>query len=229
MICVWVCIPKGGMIVNKNIAAGVAAAVAAASIATNLSFDPDELVHSAAYLDSHTKYMQVSELGDLEIEYTEPEEPTRQDQLRTWLLKLPVPVKALVLLPLWALGAIPVAIGTAVLGAAAPVWAHIVSFLMNAGILFGVFCLIYKLIFPDRRISELFKNKKNRRWLLFGVVAVTGADLLIGMFWSGWSAARLLILVVIGFGVLCLLWNRICGRLKAPEPKIRRTKLKLEY
>jgi len=217
------------MIVDKRIAAGVAAAVAAASIATNLSFDPEELVHSAAYLDSHTKYMQVSELGEMEIEYTEPEEPSRPDQLRTWLLKLPVPVKALFLLPLWALGAIPVAIGTAALGAVAPIWAHILSFVMNAGILFGVFCLVYKLIFPNRKISELFKNKKNRRWLLFGVIAVTGADMLLGLFWAKWTFVRGIVLVAVGFGVLCLLWHRICGKLKGPEPKIRRTKLKLEY
>lgn len=214
---------------NKKVAAGVAAAVAAASIATNLSFDPDELIHSAAYLDSHTKQIQVSELGEMEIEYTEPEEPSRQDQLRTWLLKLPVPIKALFLLPLWALGAIPVAIGTAALSAVSPVWAHILSFLLNAGVLFGVFCLVYKLIFPDKKLTELFKNKKNRRWLLFGVIAVTSADMLLGIFWSGWSFARVIILVGVGFGVLCLLWSRICGKLKGPEPKIRRTKLKLEY
>ena len=219
---------KGGMIVNKKVAAGIAATVAAASIATNLAFEPDELVHSAAYLDSHTKYMQVSDPGEAEIEYSEEEDLSRQDQLRTWLLKLPVPIKALILLPLWALGAIPVAIGTAAFSAVSPIWAHVVSFLLNAAILFGVFCLVYKLIFPERKLTELFK-KKNRRWLILGVVAVTGADMLLAQFWSGWSFVRVIILVAVGFGVLWLLWSRICGRLKPPEPKVRRTKLKLEY
>ena len=214
---------------NKKVAAGVAAAVAAASIATNLTFDPDELVHSAQYLDSHTRYLQTSELAEMELEYTEPEEPSRADQLRTWLIKLPVPVKSLFLLPLWALGAIPVAIGSAALGAVSPILSGILSFLLNAGILFGVFCLVYKLIFPERKISELFKNKKNRRWLLFGVIAVTGTDMLLNMFWSGWSFVRVIVLVVVGFGVLCLLWKRICGKLPPPEPKIKRTRLKLEY
>lgn len=214
---------------NKKIAAGVAATVAAASIATNLAFEPDELLHSAAYLDSHTRIMQTAQLGEMEIEYTEPEEPTRQDQLRTWLLKLPVPIKALFLLPLWALGAIPVAIGTAALSAVSPLLAHILSFVLNAGILFGVFCLVYKLLFPNKKISELFKNKKNRRWLLFGVIAVTGVDLVLAQFWSGWSFVRVIVLVAAGFGILCLLWKRICGKFKAPEPGIVRTKLKLEY
>lgn len=220
---------KGGAAVNKKIAAGVAATVAAASIATNLAFEPDELLHSAAYLDAHTRYMQVGDIGEAEIEYTEPEEPSRDDLLRARLLKLPVPVKALFLLPLWAIGAIPVAIGTAAFSAVSPIMAHILSFLLNAGVLFGVFCLVYKLLFPDKKLSELFKNKKNRRWLLFGVVAVTGADLLLAQFWSSWSFVRVLVFVAVGFGVLCLLWKRICGRFKAPEPGIVRTKLKLEY
>lgn len=214
---------------NKKVAAGVAATVAAASIAANLAFEPEELIHSAAYLDSHTRIVQSSQLGEMEIEYTEPEEPTRQDQLRTWLLRLPVPIKALFLLPLWALGAIPVAIGTAALSAFSPVWAHILSFVLNAGILFGVFCLVYKLLFPDRKITELFKSKKNRRWLLLGVIGVTGVDLLLAQFWSGWSFVRVIVLVAAGFGILCLLWKRICGRLKPPEPKVVRTRLKLEY
>lgn len=217
------------MSVNKKAAAGIAAAVAAASIATNLTFEPDELLHSAAYLDSHTHMLQTSELEEPEIEYVEQEALGRADQLRTWLLKLPVPVKALFLLPLWALGAIPVAIGTAAMSAVSPILAHILSFILNAGILFGVFCFVYKLLFPERKISELFKKKKNRRWLIFGVVAVCGLDMLLAQFWSGWSFLRVIILVGGGFGVLCLLWRRICGRFKAPEPKTVRTKLKLEY
>jgi len=32
-----------------------------------------------------------------------------------------------------------------------------------------------------------------------------------------------------GFGILCLLWHRICGKLKGPEPGIVHTKLKVEY
>ena len=214
---------------NKKAAAGVAAAVAAASIAVNLTFEPDELTHSAAYLDSHTRMMQSGDIAEAEIEYTEPEELSRQDTLRTWLIKLPVPVKALFLLPLWAIGAIPVAIGTAAFSAFSPIMARIFSFILNAGILFGVFCLVFKLLFPDKKISELLKNKKSRRWLLAGVIAVTGADLLLAQFWSGWSFVRVLLFIGVGFGVLCVLWKRICGKFKPPEPGIVRTKLKLEY
>lgn len=213
---------------NKKIAAGVAVTLAAASIATNLAFEPSELLHSADYLSSHTRYMQTGELGDYSIEYSEPEELGKKDALRLWLLKLPVPVKALFLLPLWLLGALPVAIGTGIVSALAPVWSQVAGFLLQAGVLVGVFCLVYKLVFPKRKVTELFK-KKNRRWLFLGAAAVAGANLLLSLAWPEWSAARVVLMVAVGFGILCLLWRRICGKLKGPEPKTVRRRLELEY
>lgn len=213
---------------NKKVAAGVAVAVAVASVATNLAFQPDELLHDHAYLESHTRYMQMDDQGEYDIEYSEPEELGKKDTLRTWLLKLPVPIKALFLLPLWALGAIPVAIGTGLFSALSPIAAQIASFLLQAAVLVGVFCGVYKLIFPDRKIRELFK-RKNLRWLLIGAVLVTGLNFALSAAWPGWSIARVVILTAGGFGVLCLLWHRICGRLKGPEPGVVHTKLKLEY
>ena len=213
---------------KKKIAAGVAVTVAAASIATNLAFQPDELLHDHAYLEAHTRMIQLDELGEAEIEYTEPEELTRHDTMRNWLLRLPVPVKALFLLPLWALGALPVALGTSLFSGGSPILSYVLSFILQAAVLVGVFCAAYKLIFPDRSIRELFK-KKNRRWLVLGAAAVTGLDMLLGLFWSGWSAVRVVLLVSGGFGILCLLWHRICGRFKAREPGVVHNKLKLEY
>ena len=213
---------------NKKVAAGVAVTVAVASVATNLAFQPDELLHDHAYLEAHTRAIQIDELGEAEIEYTEPEELDRTDTMRNWLIRLPVPVKALILLPLWALGAIPAAIGTSLFSALSPVWSIIVSFLLQAAILIGVFCAVYKLIFPNRKIRELF-TKKNRRWLLLGAAGVAGLNMVLGMFWSGWSVVRVVLLAVGGFGILCLLWYRICGKLKGREPGIVHNKLKLEY
>lgn len=213
---------------NKKVAAGVAVTVAVASVATNLAFQPDELTHDHAYLESHTRYIQMDDQGDYDIEYSEPEELNKKDSLRVWLLKLPVPIKALILLPLWALGSIPVAIGTGIVSGIAPIWGQILSFILQAAVLVGVFCGVYKLIFPNRKLTELFK-KKNRRWLLLGAVAVTGLNFILSAAWPGWSILRVILMTAGGFGILCLLWHRICGKLKGPEPGVVNTKLKLEY
>jgi hypothetical protein len=213
---------------KKKVAAGVAVTVAIASVLTNLLVEPDELLHSAQYLENHTRYMEQNQQEEFEIEYTEPEEPTRVDTVRSWIIRLPVAIKALILLPLWAIGAIPVAIGTGVFSALAPIWAQVVGFLLQAGVLAGVFCLVYKLIFPNRSVKELFK-KKNFRWIILGAITVTLANFLLGQVWVGWPILRVVLMLVVGFGVLCLLWSRICSKLRPPEPGIIRNRLTLEY
>ena len=177
---------KEGMAVNRKLAAGVAVTVAVASIATNLAFQPEELLHSHTYLENHIRYVQEDDGDGTLFEYTEQEKLGKKDQLRLWLLKLPVPVKALFLLPLWALGAVPVALGTALAGALSPIWAQLLGFVLEAGLLTGVFCLVYKLIFPKRKLRELFR-KKNRRWILAGAAALTAVNFALSVAWPGWS------------------------------------------
>ena len=213
---------------NKKLAIGAAVTVAAASIAANAAFQPEELLHSAAYLEAQTKYVQEGELGQGVIEYTEEEQLGKADLLRAWLIRLPVPVKALVLFPLWVLGALPVALGTSLFSALSPVAAQLLGFVLQAAVLVGLFCLVYKLIFPDRKISELFK-KKNRRWLLLGAAFLTAVNFGLSLAWPGWHIARAVLMAAAGFGVLCLLWHRICGKFKAPQAGIVRNTLQLEY
>lgn len=213
---------------KKRTAAGIAVVVTALGAAVNMTFRPEELTHSADWLEARAGLEQAGELSQREIEYTEPAAPTRADALRDRLLRLPVAVKALLLLPLWAVGALPVALGTAAASALGPLWAHVLGFLLQAGVLLGVFCAVYKLIFPERKLRELFQ-KKNRRWLLLGAAALTGTNLVLTQMWGGWPILRAVLMTCAGFGVLCLLWKRICGRLRRPGPGVLRTRLKLEY
>ncbi len=210
---------------NKKVVIGAAVTVAAASVATNLAFQPEELLHSAEYLDAQTRYVEDGQLGEEQIEFTEAEQPNRWDVFRSWLIRLPVPVKAALLMPLWVLGALP---GTTLFSALSPIAAQLFGLVAQMAVLVGVFCVVYKLIFPDRRLSELF-SRKNRRWLLLGASVLTAANFGLSLAWPGWHAARIVVMGVVGFGVLCLLWYRICGRLKAPKPGVVRSTLKLEY
>ena len=211
---------------NKKIAAGVAASLLAASVATNVAFDPAELVHSADYLARHTELAQTVSAGNSNViaTYTEDGVLSRADQVRAWFIRLPVALKATILLPLWGLGALPVAIGTAL----APIWGQVLGFLLQAGLLIGLFCAIYKLLFPKRKVKELFK-KRNFKWLAIGAVTITGVNVLLGQVWAGWPVLRAFIVAAVGFAVLALLWKRICGKFKAPEPERVETKLILEY
>lgn len=213
---------------NKKVAAGVAATIAAASIATNLLVDAEELVHSAEYLNSHTRAVAMDDGIEIAITVEEEAEKTRVELLRERIIRLPVAVKAVFLLPLWALGAIPVTLGTAAFGVIAPIWSQILGVLLQAGILTGVFTAAYKLLFPKRKVKDLFK-KRNFRWLALSAGAVSVANVVLTTAWTGWPLVRAIAMTVVGFGVLCLLWHRLAHKVKPEEPKKVKTKLMLEY
>lgn len=195
------------------------AAVLGLGAGVNASFTSEELLHSAEYLREQGE-------ADYTIHYTETAELSRADQLRAAIIRLPVAVKALILLPLWAIGAIPVAVVTAL--AASPIWGSLLGFVLQGAILLGVFCVVYKLLFPNKKLKDLFK-KKNLKWLFAGAGGIVAADWVLTQVWTGWNALRIILMLAVGFGVLCLLWHRICGKFKAPEPKPVETRLVLEY
>lgn len=212
---------------NKKIAAGVAVTVAAASIATNLLVEPEELVHSAEYL-ARTQAVAVAPDVDTDITVEEEAEKTRADAVRAWIIRLPVAVKTLIFLPLWALGAIPVTIGTAVFTAMAPIWAQVCGALLQIALLIGAFGLGYKLVFPHKKVRDIFK-KRNFKWLFMGAGAVTMANFVLTTAWTGWPVVRAIVMTVVGFGALFLLWHRIAKKVKPAEPNVVTTRLRLEY
>ena len=211
---------------KKKVAAGVAVSLLVAGTAAHVAFEPTELVHSAEYLQSHIQEIKLAKVDGKTVlyNYDTYEQMSLSDAVRAWFIRLPVAIKATILLPLWCVGAVPVAIGTML----APFWPQILGFVAQIGVLGGVFCLVYKLLFPKKKIRDVFK-KKNLKWLILGAFVITGVDVLLGQLWTGWSAMRLVLVIGVGYGVLCLLWKRICGKFKAPEPDVVKTRLVLEY
>ena len=215
---------------NKKAAAGVAVSLLAASVATNAAFDPAELIHSSDYLARHTQMTQLAAVAgdDVLASYTEDGELSHADKVRAWFIRLPVALKASILLPLWGIGAVPVAIGTVLASALAPIWSQVLGVLLQAGVLVGLFCGVYKLLFPKRRVRDLFK-KRNLKWLVVGAVAVAGGNMVLSQLWAGWPVLSAILMAAVGFGVVALLWKRLCGKFKAPEPEPVQTRLVLEY
>lgn len=195
------------------------AAVLSLGAGVNQGFEAEELLQSAARLE---------ESGDTDysIHYTEAGELSRADRLRAAIIRLPVAVKALILLPLWALGAIPVSLVTALAGST--VVSTLLNFVLQGGVLAGVFCLVYKLLFPQKKIRSLFR-RRNLKWLVAGSGAAVGVNWVLSEIWSGWAFLRVILFLAVGFGVLCLLYKRICGKFKAPEPEPVETTLHLSY
>lgn len=195
------------------------AAVLSLGAGVNQGFEAEELLQSAARLEESGE-------TDYAIRYTEEGELSGADRLRAAIIRLPVAVKALLLLPLWALGAIPVALVTALIGS--PVLAAVGNLVLQAGVLVGVFCVVYKLLFPQKKLKNLFR-KRNLKWILAGSGAAVGVNWVLSEIWSGWAVLRVVLFLAVGFGILCLLYKRICGKFKAPRPQPVETKLELTY
>lgn len=210
---------------SRKVKAVAAAAVLSTGVAVNQAFDPRDLVQSAPEPEAveYSEPAPVSEADEIAA-YTEEERMTRADKLRSRFLRLPLGVRAVVLLPLWAAGAVPTAIFTAL----TPLWRALLGLVLQMAVLLALFALVYKLLFPKAKLRQLFRPK-NLVWLLLAAAALTALDLVLDHFWDPWPLARTALLILGGFGVICLLWHRLCGALKGPQPTRVRTKLSMEY
>ena len=210
---------------KKRAAAGAAAVVLAASVGVNLSFEARELMLPADRLAGAVEYAPVRLAGEDPLAEGESfERISLPDALRARFIRLPVAVKATVLLPLWALGALPAAAASAL----GPVWGALLGVLVQLGLLLGLFSLVYKLLFPKKKLRELFR-KKNLKWLAAAAVTAAVVNVLLADLWTGWPLVRTLLTALVGMGVLALLWKRLCGAARAPEPEVVRTRMMLEF
>lgn len=202
-------------------AAGVAAVTLAAGVGVYQNYTPDELLQRG-----ETPVSQIEEAPEpldspvVLAEAEETERMSRRDRARAGFIRRPTLVKSACLLPLWAVGAVPAALATAT----GPLWTVLGGFLLQLGLLAGVFALAFKALFPKKKLGELFR-RKNWKWLFLGAFTLTAVNVLLGSLWSDWPVARSLILAAAGLGVLALLWKRLCGRFAPPEPGVVKTRL----
>ncbi len=212
---------------NKRVKQGVVSAAVAAGMLVNAASDDaaELLAVPDVSDDGHVMVMASAELPDYTVYLDEEEEFKGMDRVRAWILKQPLAVRALVLFPLWAVGEVAFAAVSALSVAAATAPGQLlIGLAAQLGILAAVFALGWKLIFPKTALKELL-GKKRFPWLLLGAGLVAAADFAMGLYFEQWELLRLALMAMVGFGVLSLLWARICHGLKGPE----RRRKKLEY
>ena len=212
---------------DKRVKQGVvSAAVAAGMLVNAASDDPAELLAAPDLTDDdHIMVVASAEMPDYTIYLDEEEELRGMDRIRAWILKQSLAVRALVIFPLWAVGEVSFAAVSAISAAAATAPGQLlIGLAVQLGILAAVFALSWKLISPKTPLKELF-SKKRFSWLLLGAALVAVADFAMGMYLEQWELLRLALMAMTGFGVLSLLWARICHGLTAPARKRK----KLEY
>ena len=214
---------------KKKVKHGIITAALAAGMITNAAADdPAALLQQTADdadEERHTLIVSAEERGEYAVYLDELVELTGMDKLRDQIIHLPLAVRAVVLLPLWAIGEVAFAVAGAFSAAlAAPAGQLVLGFLAQLGILLAVFLTAYKLIFPKTPVKELF-SKRKFPWLLAAAAAVTIANLVLEKVWDHWGIMRIILMAAVGYIVLSILWARLCAHLPGPK----RERKKLEY
>ena len=145
--------------------------------------------------------------------------PTKAELFREKVLELPAPVKGLILLPLWTVGAIANYALSLLLSLFVKVFGgSILTFLFQFALLFGLFALALKLLFPNKKLRDLL-TKKNLLWMAVSALVLTAADMILKTWYEPYAKVRSLILLVLALILLSLLAWRILYKRKKPAPQ----------
>ena len=114
-------------------------------------------------------------------------------RFREWVWGLPVSVRALVGVPLWALGwLILTGLGALWGGVLSPVASGLLSALALAAVLLTAFTFTVKAAFPDLPLKKIV-NRRTVPALLIGAAVLAGANAVLPLVWDGYEKfARLL-------------------------------------
>ena len=157
-------------------AAGVGAAgLAAFSLMIGSTFSSPAEVMNKANPDPERPAVIVeiqAEPDDVLEEIPEEEDEkkrTFRDMFRNFILKLPVAVRLLLILPLWVIGYAAIAALTALFEPViAPILSVILKWVLIGGLLAAAFFLLKKAIAPDTPIREIFSK---RNLVMIGIAA----------------------------------------------------------
>ena len=205
----------------RSAAIKAAGTVTAAGMLFNAAVEPEDLLTSREH-QAHTAsaaHVQYGSAPAYTVRGKAEEAPTKADLFREKVIALPAPVKGLILLPLWTLGAIAnyalsllLSLFSAVFGGS------ILTFLFQFALIFGIFALVLKLLFPDKKLKDLL-TKRNLTWMAVSALLLTAADMILKTWYEPYAKIRTLILLGLALVLLSLLAWRILRQRKLREPQ----------
>ena len=194
---------------RKRAAAAAVAVAASASVVTSTLFtDPADLLQN----DAVAPIVETIDDGGSGDDGTSPDETENEEseeaalglreRMREWILKLPIGVRLVFVLPFWALG-------YGITAAATALWAAVLSPLLSSALswvvliaaLVGAFGLTAKAMFPDMPWRKIF-NKKSLLAVILGALLLGAADNLLPLVWTGYGKIASIVRLVGSFVVL---------------------------
>ena len=209
----------------RSAAYKAAGTVTAAGMLLNGTVDGSELLTSPTEKaetaeSAHIQYGKAPVYTVKGAKVAEPEPiPTPRELFREKVLSLPAPVKGLILLPLWTVGAVANYAVSLVLSLFVKAFGgSVLTLLFQFVLIFGLFALALKLLFPNKKLRELL-TKKNLLWMAVSALILTAADMLLKTWYEPYARVRALVLLVLALVLLSLLAWRILYKRKKAEPR----------
>jgi len=199
-------------------AGAAAAAVIVASTAVAGAFDSvEDLAQAAALMPPQTEVVQMVDM-DTGSDIPDDEDATDEKAkgiraaLRRRILALPRPVRVVVGVPLYM-------IGCGILQVMDLLWIHLLSpiagtlvkYLILAAIVFAATAIILKLLYPEKKLKELF-TKKNIAGMLISIAAVFGFEKVLDVVWPDHMPWTNLLLFAGGLVVFTILLALLLGK-----------------
>ena len=208
----------------RSAAIKAAGTVTAAGMLLNATVDSEDLLTSPEQKaqSASSAHVQSGSAPVYTVKGTRLEKapaPTKAELFREKIISLHPAVKGLILLPLWTIGAIANYALSMLLSLFAKVFGgSILTFLFQFVLIFGLFALALKLLFPDKKLKDLL-TKKNLTWMAVCALVLTAADMILKTWYEPYAKIRALILLVLALVLLSLLAWRILYKRKKSEPE----------
>lgn len=198
---------------GRQAAKTVAGLLAAVSLALGGVVDSPEELFSGAPQAAHVVYCDVDAEDCLSTATTSQTDPKvrLREKLRRLFLSQPSVVRGIVLLPFWAVGKVLITLFSLLFAALSPVLQILLGVLLNALLLFGLFLIVLKLLFPNLRLRDLL-TKRNIMLLSIGSIALSVTDAILRTYWEDYRPISIAIKLGVGLIVLSLLCWRIFGK-----------------
>ena len=198
--------------VKKKVVGGATAAGLGASVLLGGMFEsPEELMQKTS--ESYPQPSPIVMTVDLDEEDTDEdndgEETTEEEKIGLFakikkkILELPAGIRAIVGVPLWAIGWVIIhVLSIAWEAVLAPVLGFLLKWVLAGLALVGVFAAAMKCAFPHLPLKKILRPK-NILFLVLGTVILGVLDKVIPLFWEEYTGYRFL--VMLGGGLIVLL------------------------
>lgn len=130
------------------------------------------------------------------------------DTIREFFLKQPAVLKSAFLVPLWAVGHFILYIINTFAKLYSPVWDWIIGFAVQFALLFSVFLIIYKFLFPNSSVKEIVSGGR-WKWFLAASLVLVITDRVLLAYVKDYQWIRVLLIVLAAFLVIFMLCSII--------------------